>query len=346
MLRTSLQNTILFLRRPVGTGLLTLIVSVLLFVVQPQPWPVAMRLLLSLLPALIPTALAALAVRYHERMNSAKPRLFLSGIALFSWIALLLDIGQTFLPWVLVFCLALIFSFVAGLRYTAVFSLGMIFFASLYGSLRLHQAEQLLYLNLLVRQEQRKSEVQFSIKKEGGRILLFESGASEPVLTAPRPAAMQQLADAESDGFFGLTPAFVLTTNPEDAKAIPMAAVLFVPDGFPAKLWNVQVSSDLDKLQRQGGIGRAEMRERESRCGSLSCNETLWLYEDRFQAKTVQAGYALVSVPMAGPGAGSRTFMLWFREPFVEGLPHHPFVLEIMKGLTVGGITATEEKAD
>jgi hypothetical protein len=88
------------------------------------------------------------------------------------------------------------------------------------------------------------------------------------------------------------------------------------------------------------------MRERESRCGSLSCNETLWLYEDRFQAKTVQAGYALVSVPMAGPGAGSRTFMLWFREPFVEGLPHHPFVLEIMKGLTVGGITATEEKAD
>lgn len=344
MLRYSLNHTILFLRSPPGTGLLTLLVSVLLFVLQPQPWPAGIRVMLALLPSLIPAVLAAVAVKYRDRIHLAKPRLFLAASALFLWTAVLLDAGQTFLPWVLIFSLAVILSVFAGPRYTALLSLGMIFFVVIYGSLRLHQAEQLLYLNLLVRQEQRKAAVELSVKEENGRLLLFETGAAEPLLSAPRPAELQRLKDAESDGFFGLTPAFVLTVNPGDTKAIPLIAVLLVPEGFPIRLWNMQVTGDLDQLNRQGSISRAEMKEREGRCGGWECRETLWIYEDRFQAKSVQAGYALLSFPMADSSA--RTFMIWFREPVVEGLPHHPYVLEVIKGISPRAVNVKEETAN
>lgn len=340
MLKELLRNTILFLRQPRGTGLLAFLVACGIFSLQPQPWPMATRLLLAVLPAALPAALAILSVRYYDRLHTATVRLSLLAFALLSWVILLIDIGPGFLAWILVFSLALLFVFLVAVRFTAAFALGMLFFACFYGSLRLHQAEQLLYLNMLVRKEQQASALQLSVNQTGNRLTILAD--QQPILTLPLPEGMQRLEKTKTnaDGFFGITPALILSVDPEDERAIPMAAVLVVPVGFASELWNVQVSSDLEKLHRQGNLGPIDMKRREGRCGPQKCDETIWLYEDRFQATQVQAGYVLFRTADTETG---HNLMIWFREPSVEGFPHHPRILELMKGLT---FTATAETAN
>jgi len=335
------------------------VLAVALFGLQPQPWNIGVRIGLAVLPAVILTgAIAFLFLRFlhllhRTRVVKRRSGLFLSIAACMSWVALLLDIGPQFLSWVLIFSSVLVFLVLTDRRYSVIFSLAMIIFSVFYGAFRLHQAEQLLYLGFLLKHEQQKQDHILTTQiVDSTAILSWQlSEPKIPVAWLPIVDQLQAKTDFDKDtgsqgGFFGLQPTIVISPDKDDETAIPMLAVLVVPNDFSATLWNMQIESSLESLYRKGRIGQPAKTQRDLQCtvSQRQCKETMWMYDDKFLAETMQLGYTILQIQVAvGETTLPLQFMIWFREPYSDGLPHQPSLLQIMKGIKFNEAEATED---
>lgn len=339
MLHSLRQLSTNFLRRPIGASALVALVAVVTLLVQTQVWGIAERLLLAAVPASIPGIVVFV---LHPRSGRFSGKSWsIAAIAFGLWILLLADIGWPFLSWFLVFGAAAVLLMLLSLPLARALTVGMILFAGFYLTLRLHQITQMGYLQLRIALQARAEEARIAARIEGEEFRLERDGRA--LLLGVRPGRLSVRGSDLETGFPGLHPLILFSSNPADDRAIPLLAVLAVPPAFPPRLWNMQLESTLAALRREGRIGEPKAAERKGTCGDLACNEFLWIYEDRFHARSVQTGYALI--PLRVPGAQSNpdgldspngeavTIMLWFREPFVEGLPHGPDVLDFLKGL-------------
>lgn len=339
--------TIHFLSRPTGTALLVWVVSTILLTLQPQPWNTLERMLLAILPAVGPGLLAAL---LHPRSLSStsvwkvKGQWLQSALALILWLILLVDIGPGFLSWILVFGIAEVAMFFSVPRFARALAAGMILFAAFYLTMRLHQAEQLGWLHLRVARESQAVKARARAEIDHDVIRFLFDGRE--LLNTKKPESLSPLEKTSEDSFPGLNPLILLSANPRDERAIPLVGLLSIPEGFPPKLWNIQLESTLAAFHREGRIGEARFSERKAKCGAFECQEYLWVYEDKFQGRNVQTGYALIGLAAdpVSKGAGMIGLMVWFREPFAEGLPHSPAVLDFVKALRPA--TAGEGKAN
>lgn len=316
-----------FLRRPIGASALVTLAALVTLLVQTQVWGMAERLLLAAVPAAVPGFIVFL---LHPRSGRFTGKAWpVAAIALVLWLLLLADIGWPFLSWFLVFGTAAVLLMLLSLPLARALAVGMILFAGFYLTLRLHQITQMGYLQLRIALQARAEEARIAARLEGSELRLERDGRA--LLLGVRPARLSVRGSDLETGFPGLHPLILFSSNPADDRAIPLLAVLAVPPAFPPRLWNMQLESTLAALRREGRIGEPKAAERKGTCGELACSEFLWVYEDRFHARSVQTGYALIPLRVADGEAV--TIMLWFREPFVEGLPHGPDVLDFMKGL-------------
>lgn len=341
MLHSLRQVSTNFLGRPIGAGVLVGLLALVTLLFQTQPWGLPERVLLAALPSLVP---AAILFVLHPRSGRLSGKGWATiAAALLLWVLLFADIGWPFLSWFLVFGAALMAVAFVAPRPGRALAAGMILFAGFYLTLRLHQLIQLGYLQLRVAIQARSEEARIAARLEGNQLLVEQDG--RPVLTAGLPDHLSVRTGDTETGFAGLHPLILFSSDPADERALPLVALLAVPPAFPPALWNIQLESTLAGLRRDGRIGEPKAAQRKGKCGDMDCSEVLWVYEDRFHARRVQTGYALIPLQTASKADGSApeplTLMLWFREPFVEGLPHSPAVLDFVKGFRRAGLPVT-----
>lgn len=347
------------LRSKLATRFFIFIIAVVAFSIQPQPWSVLVRVSLSVLPAFLIVLISSILFQYLLQLNQIWVALF----SILVWILILIDIGAGFIGWIFVFSVVVLVFIVLRSRYSLLISAGMIVFAIFYGGFQFYQAEQYLYLRYLIRSHNQTGLNQITASFEGSKIILSDQyGVFKEIKI---PSSLHLVRDTqETESFMGLSPLFVLSTSTTDATALPMVAVLDVTDDFPIELWNIRVSSSLNDLKKEGRIGEVKQVEREQRCGGDHCTETIWQYEDRFQAKEIQIGYRF-HISAAGNKQAQLSeienndqlhssevntnklhanetvvnrphrLLIWFREPVVVGFPHHPLVLEILKEISL-----------
>lgn len=347
------------LQSKLATRFFIFIIAVVALSIQPQPWSVVVRVGLSVLPALLIVLISSILFQYLLQLNQIWVALF----SILIWILILIDIGAGFIGWIFVFSVVVLVFIVLRSRYSLLISAGMIVFAIFYGGFQFYQAEQYLYLRYLIRSHSQTDLNQITASFEDSKITLSDQYGIFKEIKIP-PSLHLVRDTQESESFMGLSPLFVLSTSANgDVTELPIVAVLDVTDDFPIELWNIRVSSSLNDLKKEGRIGEVTQAEREQKCGDTHCTETIWQYEDRFQAREVQIGYRF-HISAAGNKPTQLTkiddndqlhssevnnnklhdnetivnrrhrLLIWFREPVVVGFPHHPLVLETLKEIS------------
>ncbi|MBW7857286.1 MAG: hypothetical protein H3C43_03060 [Leptonema sp. (in: Bacteria)] len=312
------------LHRPLATPIFIFLIVFSSLIAQPQPWSILERVCFSILPAFLVAMLSLILFRYLLQFN----QIWVAFFSIFVWILILIDIGAGFIGWIFVFSVVVLVFIVLRFRYSSMLSAGMIVFAIFYGGFQIYQGEQYLYLRYLIQSQNQTGLNQITASFEDSTITLSDKNGKFKEIKIP--SSLHLVRDTqETESFMGLSPLFVLSTSANgDVTALPMVAVLTVADDFPIELWNVRISSSLNDLKKEGRIG-----EPKHICGDNHCIETIWQYEDRFQAKEIQIGYRFhISETRFDR---SHRLLIWFREPVVVGFPHHPIVLEFLKEISL-----------
>lgn len=311
----------------------------ILYAVRLSPFALWIRLPLSLITAsFVVLVLFYVFGKLMQRYQSGKslmPELVFSIVIL--GLLMLDGAGLTFLFWISVTLLLLLFYFVGRRMPFYLLFFGLTLFALVFLSFRLVDVQKAAALAgyQYVWKSAARSGTVYTVKKDQGAVEVLDQGA--PVLSLEVPEGLhyhdaKKLEDREGPGIP------LLAVGRESLDRVPLIVLYQVPPGLNRETLRNRTELILGNI-RDDQIQDLQKEKEQSLFPpdfNMEMSGSFWTYYDGFQAARLRAGF-FVLAPPEGRSLLRGGLILWILEPVEEGFPFHPRTLDLLRSFQWAG---------